>query len=369
MPVKKPSVGQLFANAGVGQSGQVLELKDRVEELEAEVLRLRADPTSNQDLEHQVQILTEQLQGKDGEHEIPIDLIDPDPNQPRRTITDAMKVSRAESLREYGQLQPIIVIPQLDGRYRLFEGELRWRAAPLVPMTMLRAVFLQQEQDAATVFRGQLLTRLHNEDLHDLDLAEALLQDIRYQTEWSDDQDIPQVLDEGIRYLRKLNRLRELSQLKQQSRQTQQEWVESIDFPNPLTPSILSILLDLHLNPASVCSNIFPLLSVPEDVKHAIRTTGLDSSKARSIARLEDQEDRSIVLQLAIDGLSLEEVRKQVAHLQMSDPPQLKSSGSLKQQFTGNAKRLQKSSIWKDPSKQVKLESLMVQIEELLQEG
>jgi ParB family transcriptional regulator, chromosome partitioning protein len=365
MTVKRPSVGKVFEAAGAGQSHQILQLKDQVEALEAEVLRLRTNPEGNAELEQQIQELTSQLSEREGLHEIAIELIDPDPDQPRQTITDAMKQARAESLRQYGQLTPIIVIPQANGRYKLFEGELRWRSAPLVPMKTLQSVFLRQSQDAATIFRGQLLTRLHDEDLHDLDLAEALIQDIRNHVPGLvDADDIPQRLEAGIRHLRKLGRLPELSTLRQQSQKQQEEWIDTIEFDS-VTAALFTVLLDLHLNPASVASNIFPLLRLQDDLKQAIRATGLDSSKARAIAQIRDNDQREAILDAAIDSsLPLSEIKKQVAKLQERVQPEV----SLKQQFAGTVKRLQKSSIWKDPTREKKLQDLMEQIEELLKQ-
>ncbi len=315
MPTRKPSVGKLFETAGTTQSHQVLQLKDRVEELEEEIAQLRSGEIGVEDratLEQQIQELTEQLANRDGIHEIEISLIDPDPNQPRQTITNVMIQARADSLREHGQLSPIILIPQENGRYTLFDGELRWKSAPFVPMPSLRSVFLKNDrgEDPAIVFRGQLLTRLHSEELHDLDLAEALIIDIQNHCPSLRDaaDEIPKLLDGGIRSLRKAKRLSELSSVRQQPLSAQQLWIDGIQFAQPEVADIFKVLLELRLNPVSVTNNIFPLLKLPSDLKQTIRSTALESSKVREIAKLSPQTLNGV------DEKTVKKIRQKITH-------------------------------------------------------
>lgn len=68
---------------------------------------------------------------------IPLNLIRPDPNQPRKTFAEKMIAERATQLREWGQLHPITVKPlrfDAEGNkyYPLIDGECRWRAAQCV---------------------------------------------------------------------------------------------------------------------------------------------------------------------------------------------------------------------------------------------
>ena len=65
---------------------------------------------------------------------IPINLIRPDPNQPRKAFAEKMIAERAAQLRDWGQLHPITVKPLCfddngDKYYPLIDGECRWRAA------------------------------------------------------------------------------------------------------------------------------------------------------------------------------------------------------------------------------------------------
>ncbi len=69
-----------------------------------------------------------------GEHEgelrqIPLELIKPNPRQPRREFDESALLALAESIRERGVLQPVLVRPVYGGTYELVAGERRWRAA------------------------------------------------------------------------------------------------------------------------------------------------------------------------------------------------------------------------------------------------
>jgi ParB family transcriptional regulator, chromosome partitioning protein len=68
-------------------------------------------------------------------HEISVEDICPNPDQPRKHFDQDALRSLAESIRERGVLQPIIVRPSATGGYQLVAGERRWRAAQLAPAT------------------------------------------------------------------------------------------------------------------------------------------------------------------------------------------------------------------------------------------
>ena len=77
---------------------------------------------------------------EDGLREIPVDLIDPNPRQPRRSFDDAKLAELAESIRVRGVLQPIVVRPLLGGRYELVAGERRLRAARIAEIELIPAM-------------------------------------------------------------------------------------------------------------------------------------------------------------------------------------------------------------------------------------
>ena len=79
-------------------------------------------------------------QGEDGLREIPVELVEPNPRQPRRSFDEAALTELADSIRARGLLQPIIVRSLAGGRYELVAGERRLRAARLAELEAIPAV-------------------------------------------------------------------------------------------------------------------------------------------------------------------------------------------------------------------------------------
>src|SRR6478735_1167388 len=70
-----------------------------------------------------------------GPLEIAIELIEPNPYQPRSAIDQGKLHTLAESIRQHGIIQPLVVREMEPGRYFLIAGERRWRAAQLAGLT------------------------------------------------------------------------------------------------------------------------------------------------------------------------------------------------------------------------------------------
>ncbi|WP_138506293.1 ParB/RepB/Spo0J family partition protein [Nostoc sp. PA-18-2419] len=331
MSSKKPvEISQLFGQAG--QSQQIHQLKSQIEKLETEITQLRANvfsPEEKSVLEQQIEQLTNQLVTQGGVHEIAVSLIDPDPAQPRQTFPSLVIQERAESLRRQGQQNPIVLIPQLDGRYKLFDGELRWRAAPLAEMTKLKAVFLPKKEipDEAVVFEGQLVTSIHSQKLHDLDLATALIRLIifKYPDFIDREDEIPKFLNAFINRLVRSQKIQDLAPIKDADLITQQEWLETSEFKEQEEYEIVSVLLGLQLNPVSVNNNIFPMLKVEEDLKVIIRSEGLESSKIKELNKLSAE-------QLKIDESQAIAIRTQITQRVVQEKLSLSQTKTLVKQ-------------------------------------
>jgi ParB family chromosome partitioning protein len=104
---------------------------------------------------------------------IPVDRVDPNPNQPRLAMDQASLDELTASVREHGVLQPILVRPQPSGRYQLVAGERRWRAAMGAGQTTIPALI--EEIDDDTALEIAVIENLQREDLSPLD--EALIYD------------------------------------------------------------------------------------------------------------------------------------------------------------------------------------------------
>jgi ParB family chromosome partitioning protein len=102
---------------------------------------------------------------------IPLDMIDPSPNQPRRRFDEDSLIALAGSIRARGVLQPVLVRPLSSGRYELIAGERRWRAAQLAELESVPAV-VRRHDDAASL-EVALIENMAREDLNPVDEARA----------------------------------------------------------------------------------------------------------------------------------------------------------------------------------------------------
>ena len=99
------------------------------------------------------------------------DVIDPNPNQPRRTFDEQALAGLADSIRAHGVLQPIIVRRNGE-RFQIVAGERRLKAAGLAGLASVPVVV--REFSDAEVAEIALVENLQREDLNPLEEAEAL---------------------------------------------------------------------------------------------------------------------------------------------------------------------------------------------------
>ena len=103
--------------------------------------------------------------------EIPVDLITPNPHQPRREFDEGAIVALSESLQERGVLQPVLVRPIPGGTYELIAGERRWRAAQVAGFDSVPAL-VRPDDDAASLELA-LIENMAREDLNPVEEARA----------------------------------------------------------------------------------------------------------------------------------------------------------------------------------------------------
>jgi ParB family chromosome partitioning protein len=108
-----------------------------------------------------------------GYREIPIASIRPNPYQPRDAFDEQALGALADSIREVGLLQPVLVRPAGDG-FELIAGERRWRAAQRVGLQAIPA--LVRETDDNTALEQALVENLQRDDLNPLEEAAAYQQ-------------------------------------------------------------------------------------------------------------------------------------------------------------------------------------------------
>ena len=73
--------------------------------------------------------LDETADDTEGLRNVPVDRIVPNPHQPRTRLHEAELEELANSIREHGLIQPLVVTQHPDGGYQIIAGERRWRAA------------------------------------------------------------------------------------------------------------------------------------------------------------------------------------------------------------------------------------------------
>jgi ParB family transcriptional regulator, chromosome partitioning protein len=100
-----------------------------------------------------------------------VDLIEPNPKQPRREFDAETLEALAGSLGEQGVIQPVLVRPKAGGRFELVAGERRWRAAQLAGLESIPALVRDREDAAA--LEVALIENMAREDLNPIEEARA----------------------------------------------------------------------------------------------------------------------------------------------------------------------------------------------------
>jgi ParB family chromosome partitioning protein len=107
-----------------------------------------------------------------GLREILVDLIDPNPSQPRRDFGEQALVGLSESIKARGVLQPLVVRPLQAGRFELIAGERRLRAAKMAELETVPAIV--RTTDESERLELALIENMAREDLNPIDEARAL---------------------------------------------------------------------------------------------------------------------------------------------------------------------------------------------------
>lgn len=102
---------------------------------------------------------------------IPISQIAPNADQPRKTFNTETIEELANSIREKGVLQPVIVKKKSDGTFKLVCGERRFRAATLCGLTEVPAII--KDIAAEDFLEWALIENIQREDLNPIEEAEA----------------------------------------------------------------------------------------------------------------------------------------------------------------------------------------------------
>ncbi|MBI1252075.1 MAG: ParB/RepB/Spo0J family partition protein [Alphaproteobacteria bacterium] len=213
------------------------------------------------------------LPPEEGPKGLPIDLIQRNPGQPRKTFDEAELNELAASIRTRGVLQPILVRPIPGGRYEIVAGERRWRAAQRAGLHSIPAVV--RELDEVEVLEIAIIENVQRADLNPLEEAQG------YQA----------LIDRFGR--------------------TQQELADVVGKSRP------------HI------ANMLRLLSLPGDIQDMVRDGRLTAGHARAILTAPDP--MALALRAIKDGLNVREIERLAANAkEQRDGPRVSSSAAEK---------------------------------------
>jgi ParB family chromosome partitioning protein len=111
------------------------------------------------------------IQPPTGMWKVAIDLIDPNPLQPRSVFQPERLAELAQSIRANGIIQPIVV-QKVKDRYMLIAGERRWRAARIAELEEVPVVIREFADDR--ILEVALIENIQREDLNPIEVAQAL---------------------------------------------------------------------------------------------------------------------------------------------------------------------------------------------------
>lgn len=192
-----------------------------------------------------------------GVTEIAVSQLDPNPDQPRRTFDTQALEALAESIRQAGVLQPLLVVEN-GARYRIVAGERRYRAARMAGLQsvpcVVRDMTEQERMEAA------LIENLQREDLNPIEEAagiRALMEECGYTQELA---------------AKRVGRSR---------------------------PAV---------------ANLLRLLQLPESIREMVKAGELSAGHARVLAGLADESRQLALAERAVrEGMSVRELEKLVA--------------------------------------------------------
>jgi ParB family chromosome partitioning protein len=219
---------------------------------------------------------------------VPVEAIEPNPHQPRSTM-DAEKLEElANSIREHGLIQPLVVNKAGEDKYTLIAGERRWQAARIAGLEEVPV--LVKEVSPQDMLELALVENIQRDDLNPLEEAVA------YQ----------QLIDDfGL---------------------TQEEVAEKVGKSRPTV------------------ANMVRLLRLPDDVKAAVAEGKISGRHARALLPLPSAEAQVAVMNSIIKRrVSVKQVEAIVKKMLDGEAPRGKVSESLPPELSALQSRFRES--------------------------
>ena len=116
------------------------------------------------------EVYDNEVGGRGNVIDIPLKDITPNPFQPRKTFDKNSLRELADSIKEHGLIQPVVVV-ESDSGYVLVAGERRWRASKLSKLETIRAIVVDLEEEKMR--QHALIENIQRDELNIIDLARA----------------------------------------------------------------------------------------------------------------------------------------------------------------------------------------------------
>ncbi len=272
----------------------------------------------------------------------------PAKRQPRRYFDPEKMAQLVASVREHGILEPVLVRPLEDGNYELIAGERRFRAAQEVGLTAIPIV--SREFSDQEAFQVALMENLQRDDLNPIEETEAVLELLAIALD-TDIDDVKSVIYQAAN-----------------AKNRGQELKENVSLQLEKIESYLAELGRFNLE--SFRSSRLPLLNLPPVILEALREGKLEYTKARTIARMKDEQHRDILLKQAISqSLSLSEIKEKVKASKVDSAPEATPEQVLIRRMSELTTHLKKSKVWSDRKKRDRLAKLLDELERLAGEN
>ncbi|WP_136636098.1 ParB/RepB/Spo0J family partition protein [Pseudooceanicola onchidii] len=197
---------------------------------------------------------------------VPIEQVRPNPDQPRRTFTEDQLNELAQSIKEKGIIQPLIV-RQVGGDYEIVAGERRWRAAQIAKLHEVPVIL--RDYNDTEVLEVAIIENIQRADLNPVEEAA------------------------GYR------------QLMDKFGHTQEKLAEALG------------------KSRSYIANLLRLLNLPEDVQEMLKAGKLTAGHARALITAENPS--TLAARVVAGGLSVRETER-LANETKSDPKPAKPS-------------------------------------------
>ncbi len=218
--------------------------------------------------------LDQDVKNHDGElRDIPVDLIQRGRFQPRRDMDPVTLQELADSIRQQGVMQPVVVRPISEGRFELIAGERRWRATQLAELDRIPAIIRDVPDDAAIAMA--LIENIQRENLNPIEEAFALQ---RLQEEF------------GL---------------------TQAQVAEAVG------------------KSRTTITNLLRLISLSEDVRVMLEHGDLEMGHGRAMLTLQPEQQMQVARQVVARSLSVRQTEALVRQVQQQTPDRKQAKAQI----------------------------------------